>query len=435
MKILLIDVYSCFLDFALRCLHAGHDVRWFQGRLKDGTHSSVGNGLVPKVRDWESSMPWADLVVLADNVKYLPGLEGWRKRGAPIFGPSVETALWELDRAKGQQVLADHGIQVMESIPFRNVREAQEFLLKNPRRFVSKPNADDNKALSYVSKSARDMMFMLEKWAKEKTVKTEFIFQEFVPGIEMAVGGWMGKNGFVGPWLENFEHKKLMDGDIGVNTGEMGTVLKYTNDSLLAAMVLEPLEPELIRHGYTGYIDVSVMIDKKGTPWPLEFTCRPGWPLQQILQCLHTGDPAQWMLDALQGRDTLTVKSDIATGVVMAIPDFPYSRLAPEAVSGFPVYGWENVPEQHFHPAEMAAGQVWEKKGEKLVKEPGLVTSGSYVCVVTGSGKTVEDSRTAAYRNLKKIELPNSPMYRTDIGARVEKQLPELQKLGFCEDW
>jgi len=90
-------------------------------------------------------------------------------------------------------------------------------------------------------------------------------------------------------------------------------------------MVLEPLEPELIRQGYTGYIDVSVMIDKKGTPWPLEFTCRPGWPLQQILQCLHTGDPAQWMLDALHGHDSLKVKSDIATGVVMAIPDFPYS--------------------------------------------------------------------------------------------------------------
>ena len=435
MKILLIDVYSCFLDFALRCQDAGHEVRWFQSRLKDGTPSRVGDGLVPKVREWESSMRWADLIVLADNVRYLPALEGWRKRGAPIFGPNWAVAQWELDRALGQKVLKSHGIAVMDSIPFRNVREAQAYLTKFPKRYVSKPNADDNKALSYVSKSARDMMFMLEKWGKAGTIKTEFIFQEFVPGIEMAVGGWMGRDGFVGPWLENFEHKKLMNDDVSVATGEMGTVLKYTNESKLADMVLAPLEPELIRQGYTGYIDVSVMIDKRGTPWPLEWSCRPGWPLQQILQCLHDGDPAQWMLDALHGLDTLTVKSDVATGVVMAIPDFPYCKLPVSEVSGFPVYGWGAMPQQHFHPAEIKSGDVWDQEGGKLRKDRGLVTAGSYVCVITGSGKTVEDSRESAYRNLKKIELPNSPMYRTDIGARVVKQLPELKKLGFCEDW
>jgi hypothetical protein len=52
-----------------------------------------------------------------------------------------------------------------------------------------------------------------------------------------------------------------------------------------------------------------------------------------------------------------------------------------------------------------------------------------------GSGKTVSESREKAYKNLDKIELPNSPMYRTDIGCRLESQLPELQKHGFCDSW
>jgi len=53
---------------------------------------------------------------------------------------------------------------------------------------------------------------------------------------------------------------------------------------------------------------------------------RPGWPLFQIQQALHKGDPAEWMLDLLDGKDTLKVSKDIACGVVVSIPDYPYSR-------------------------------------------------------------------------------------------------------------
>jgi phosphoribosylamine---glycine ligase len=435
MKILLIDVYSSYLDFAMLCVNAGHEVRWFQSKTREGLRSKVGDGIIKKVGDWESSMRWADIVLLADNVKYIHALESWRRKGYPIWGPSVETADWELNRETGQNVLKNVGVKIMESIPFKSVNEAKAFLMANPKRYVSKPNADDNKALSYVSKSARDLMFMLEYWQKNSKVKGDFIFQEFTPGIEVAVGGWVGLNGFVGKFLENFEHKKLMNDDVGVNTGEMGTVLKYVEKSALADQLLRPLEAELIRKGYTGYIDVSVMVSKSGDPLPLEFTCRPGWPLQQILQCLHVGDPVEWMVDALQGRDTMRVRDEVAAGVVMTIPDFPYSTMTKKEVSGYPVYGWEKIPMRHFHPAEMMMGEVWQKRGDSLVKEPGLVTAGDYVCVITGSGDTVCEAKEEAYKNLDRIELPNSPMYRTDIGCRLEKQLPILQEHGYCEEW
>jgi phosphoribosylamine---glycine ligase len=435
MNILLIDVYGCYLDFALRCKASGHDVRMFVGVGKDGHRSKIGDGMVERVAHWEGSMNWADIVLLSDNVKYIHALEGWRRRGYPIWGPNLETTEWELDRAKGQAVLAKAGIPVMPSIPFTSLDKAKQFVLANPKRWVSKPNADDNKALSYVSKSPADMVFMLDYWKKHSTLKGDFILQEFTPGIEVAVGGWFGREGFSRWFLENFEHKKLMNDDVGVNTGEMGTVMKYTEESELAEILLKPLEGELYRQGYTGYIDVSVIVSEKGDPMPLEFTMRPGWPLFQIQSSLHRGDPVQWMFDALDGRDTLEVYEDVATGIIMAIPDFPYSRLTKKEVSGYPIYGWDKIPSRNFHPAEVMCGEIPVNEGGKVKYAEGYVTAGDYVCVVSGNAKTVSDSRDRAYANLKRIEIPNSPMWRTDIGCRLEEQLPKLQKHGFCTDW
>jgi phosphoribosylamine--glycine ligase len=394
----------------------------------------VGNGIVTKVSSWEDHMSWADIILVSDNVRYVHALESWRKKGFPIFGPNKEVTDWELDRTKGQKILEDAGIKCMESVPFKSFDKAISFVKQNMKRYVCKPNADDNKALSYVSKSAADLVFMLEYWKKQGHA-ADFILQEFTPGIEIAVGGWFGKGGFASYFLENFEHKKLMNGEVGVNTGEMGTVLKYTQCSELANILLRPLEGELYRQGFTGFIDVSVIVAKDGTPYPLEFTSRPGWPLYQIQQAVHKGDPVQWMWDSLQGEDTFCPSEDVATGVVMAIPDFPYSKLSKKEVSGYPIYGWEKIPEKNFHPAECMSGKMPVERDGTIVYETNLVTAGDYVCVISGSAKTVSESKDKAYKNLKKIEIPNSPMYRTDIGCRIEEQLPELQKHGYCTDW
>jgi phosphoribosylamine--glycine ligase len=436
MNILLIDSQSCFLDFAIQCTEAGHTIRWFVGPNGDGSRSLTGLGLNLRVPHWEPHMNWADLIVTSDNAKYTHTLEGYRARGYPIFGPNKESTSWELDRAKGQGILEKFGIDTIPSVEFKNYDKAIAHVEKNMKRYVSKPNGDVDKALSYVSKSPADMIFMLEHWKKEGKMKDCFILQEFHGGIEMAVGGWMGLNGFSDWWCENFEHKKLMNGDKGVNTGEMGTVLKYVRESLLADMLLRPIEPELIRQGYTGYIDVSVIIDKAGKVWPLEFTTRPGWPLFQIQHAVHRGDPAQWMLDAMNGKDTFRPSEDVALGIVIAMPDFPYSRLTKKECYGYPVYGMDkpNI-RKHIHPAEMAWDVAPTEENGKIVRKPMLVSAGDYVLVVSGTGEDVKSAQEACYGVVEKIELPNSPMYRTDIGDRVIKQLPELQKLGFALEW
>jgi phosphoribosylamine--glycine ligase len=430
MKILLIDASSSFLDFALRCTAEGHEVRVFMGPDKEGNRSKVGDGLLTKVTDWNPSMRWADLIMVSDNAKYITALESYRRRGFPIFGPNLATTNWELERGTGQRILAEAGIEVIPSTQFTSYDEAAAFVRKTKGRYVSKPSGDADKALSYVSKGMDDMLFMLGHWKKKGRAKAPFILQEFRPGIEMAVGGWFGKNGFSEYFLENFEHKKLMNDDKGCNTGEMGTVMKYVTESKLADAVLRPLEGELYRQGYAGFIDVAVMIGKDGTINPLEFTTRPGWPLFQIQQALHP-EPCEWMLDLLNGTDCFEPDDRIATGVVMAMPDFPYSNLTKKDVTGFPVWGITEKNRRWVHPAEMMSGEA-TIDGKP---EPMLVSCGDYVLVVSGVGDTVEKSREKAYKTVDELELPNSPLYRTDIGCRVMKQLPELQDLGFAEEW
>lgn len=440
MNILIIDPAANALDWALRCQEAGHKVRWYQDKTKEGLRNKVGDGMVPKIYEWNAGdMRWADLVFLTDNNKHIERLESFYKRGFPIFGPNMAAAEWELDRGCGQDVFKRAGIEVLPTTEFNSYDKAMKFLeqeyKKNPKkRFVSKAAGDSDRALSYVSKSYDDLIYMMERWKKKNALKGSFILQEFTPGIEMAVGGWFGPNGFTEYFCENWEQKKLMAGDIGVATGEMGTVERYTKKSKLADMVLKPVEDQLAAINYVGYCDVNCIIDKDGTPWPLEFTMRPGWPCFQIQQALHKGDPAEWMRALIDGEDILEVVPDkIAVGVVVAIPDFPYSHLTKKEVSGVPIYGITDKNKDQIHLCEIMQGEAPVVEDEGIEMEEMPVTAGDYCLVTSGVGKTVVEASENAYKVIKDLIIPNSPIYRNDIGERLEEQLDELHEMGFAE--
>jgi phosphoribosylamine--glycine ligase len=441
-KIFVIDTASNMLDFCMRCQIAGHEVMWWdKNRPKDNSVRMAGRGLVPKLLDYDQIpkwLGWADLIVTADNVFYLTLLEPYRAMGYPIFGPSKEAAQLELDRGIGQKTFKDCGIQIIPARDFHDYDAAIAYVKKQGCAMVSKPSGDADKAMSYVSKSAADLVFMLERWKRNPKASKDakehgFIIQEKKEGIEMAVGGWYGPHGWSKFFYENFEEKKLMNGGLGVNTGEMGTVSMYVRQSKLADMVLKPVAPVLDRLGYVGFIDVSVIIDDAGVPWPMEFTTRPGWPTFHNQIATHEGDPAQWMLDCLNGTDTLKVKENqVCVSVVMALPDFPYSHFTSKEVSGIPIYNATDM--EHIHLSEVMLGEAPVQVGDKVVTMPNYVTAGDYVLVATGVGETITGARRSVYAAVKKVEIPADPFYRTDIGnGRLIKGLPKLQKLGFAK--
>src|SRR5215472_9196732 len=296
MRVLLVDPLANGLDLVLRGQRDGHVMRLFVRDTAKTEH--VGKGFCEVHRRFEDLprlLDWADLVVNCDNTFYLREIDGHRNRGGAVISASSETAEWELDRSVGMKIFAEHDIEVPRWKEFSDYDQAVSFVKRHNKAFVSKPSGEADKALSYVSKGPADMVFMLERWKSLGKLKAPFILQERILGMEMAVGGWMGRDGFVGPWCENFEFKKLCNGDLGCATGEQGTVLRYVSHSKLAREMLLPLEDALSAAGHTGYIDVNTIIDDDGKAWPLEFTTRFGWPTTPIQEPLHSGDFMKWL--------------------------------------------------------------------------------------------------------------------------------------------
>ena len=353
MKVLILNLDSVGegLALALRCIHAGHAVRLW---LAEDNNPTTGEGFkgLERVKNWLTSVKWADLVIPTGNHDFMPKLDSLRKVGIRVFGPTVKSAALEIERAQGMAFFEKCGIEVPEFEQFNSLSEAEAHVRKTAERYVFKTLGDeDDKSLSYVGKTPADMIARLQRWQKlGMNPKGPVMLQQFIEGQEFAVSQWMGSEGFIGKPNENFEHKKLLSGNCGPNCGEAGTVLKYVEKSKLAAEVLHPLEDELVKLGHLGDVDVNCIIDEKGKAWPLEFTCRLGWPAANILWASHKGDPVEWMLEACEGRDALEVSPQVACGIVIAQPDYPYSKKTKAEVDGIPIYGVTKQNEKHLAP-------------------------------------------------------------------------------------
>lgn len=438
MKVLLIEMEDagCGLPFALACIKAGHEVRYF---LRKENNQRIGEGMkgLERIDNWvPSARTWADLVCSTGNDEFIPKLNALRKQGVAYFGPSVESANLEIKREAGMVLMKKAGLELPEFEMFDSLDKAAAHVRKNPGRYVFKTlGSEEDKSLSYVGKSAADMVARLQYWKRlGLNPKGRVMLQKFVDGIELGVSRWMGRDGFIGPYNENFEHKKLLSGNCGPNCGEAGTVQKYTDDSMLGEAVLEPLEQYLVEMGHLGDVDINCIIDEDGQPWPLEFTCRWGWPAFNIMLATHKGDPAQWMLDACEGRDTLHVDKAIACGIVIAQPDYPYSKATARDTLDVPIYGPSQGNRKYVHPQSVKMATLPAMKDDEVVDKRMWATCGDYIAVVTGTGKTVRQACDRAYKVVGEIQIPNM-IYRDDIGEKLEEELPRLQAQGFATEF
>jgi phosphoribosylamine---glycine ligase len=433
MKVLVIDVYGVGVDYCLRAQWAGHDVKHY---LAPGKRPNIGKGLTHRVESYEPWMRWADLIVCTASAKYGSVLEQYYAKGYPIFGANKAAAEWELDRCVGQQVLEDHGIKVLPYSRFSSYDDAIAYVHQSAGDFVCKPIGDADRALSYVGKGPDDLKAMMKRAKRVYgSAKQDFILQDKCKGIEFAVGGWFGPHGFNDVWEENFEHKKLFAHDIGMNTGEMGTAMKYVHKSKLAEMMLAPLEPALKAIKFCGNIDVSVMIDDKGIPWPLEFTMRMGWPAFYLNQHLHKGDPVNWMYDLVHGKDSLKVSYDHCIGVCVVGPSFPHCHVPHEEVDGIPIFGISESNIENVHLCEIMAGEHEVYEGGSWQSRDLFSTAGEWPLVIVGTGASVALAKSEAYKVVGDIKMPNSPSYRHDIGDRCEKNIKDLKAMGYAKEW
>ena len=433
MKVLIVDTDGVGLNFAWRCVLAGHQVKWFV-KPKPANHPEAGKGFkgVERIQNWVAAAKWADIIVPTSNDDYVPKLTQLKAQGFPVFGPTTQSAKLEIDRGAGLKLLEKYGIQSAPYETFPNMKAALKHVEKTGDRFVFKTLGDnEDKSLTYVSKHAADLVGWLRKRIDDTPLKGEVMLQAFVEGIEMGVSRFMGSKGFVGPFNESFEHKKMMPGNYGPQTGETGTVAYFTEDSKLGMETLQKLEGELMRMGHEGDVALGFMIDKEGIPRPTEWTCREGWPFFNLAICAVKGDPVQWMLDAHEGKDTTTFSTAIGTCVVVTTPPFPFADGEMDEITGNPIYGVTNGNRRHLHPQGVKIDVLPDMDGEKVVERPLWNTAGAYNLVVTGYGDTVKKSRERAFKTVKQLNISNM-MVRDDIGEKMEETLPELHKHGYA---
>ena len=432
MNVLLIEMEDagCGLPFALACLKAGHRVRYF---LRPENNPKIGEGFrgLERTTNWvRDGSSWADLVVMTGNDQFLPKLDAIRKRGVAVFTPSAKSATWEIDRAAGMAAFKRCGIEVPPFETFKSLGDAEAHVRKKPGRYVFKTlGSEEDKSLSYVGKSPADMIARLQRWARlGLNPKGPVMLQTFIEGLELGVSRWVGKDGFIGDYNENFEFKKQLSGNCGPNCGEAGTVMKYVKASKLGEAVLAPLEEELVKLGHLGDVDVNCIIEKSGKAWPLELTMRWGWPAANIMWACHKGDPAEWMLNACEGEDTLEVDYGIAAGVVLQL-----EPKEPEELLDIPVTV-ETPARKYVHPQSVKMAKLPTMKGEEIVDKKIWATCGDYVAVVTGTGKTVRQACERMYKAVGSVHVPDLG-WRDDIGEKLEKELPELQAHGYATEF
>lgn len=438
MRLFILDADRCGLDLALRSIAAGHDVRLFRPpglQVKDG----AGFPFLKISSDLKDCIKWAGkdgLIVTTANCKYLDELDRWREFGYPIFAPTKASAKLEIDRAHGMEVMKMHGMNIPVYHEFKSLKDALAFAWKADKPFVFKTlGSEEDKSLTFVPSDPGQLVEWIDQKIKSgMRLKGPCMLQEKVSDMiaEVGIAGYMGSQGFLeDKWEISFEHKKLCSGDYGPSTGESGTVIQIVKESKLAD-ILKSFEYHLRAIGHMGDIAINGGVDKNGEYWPFEFTAREGWPDSVIRRSLHRTDEATWMRAAWEGRDELKTSYDCAIGVVLAQKPYPFGDGTPDEVEGKPIYGVEDVADQvHFMQVMMGKGAVWDGKKTSIEDLPR--TTGPYVAIITGQGKTVCDAHKDVMNAVDSISLADG-ILRNDIGEKLEKQLPLLHKVGIATE-
>ncbi len=209
------------------------------------------------------------------------------------------------------------------------------------------------------------------------------------------------------------DHKRLLDGDRGPNTGGMGVVCPTTSvdDELLMKIereILVPTVDALKREKivYRGVLYAGLMLTPNG-PKVLEYNCRFGDPETQPLMARLKSDLLEMMLATCRGtlaEAVLEWDPSPACCVVLASEGYPEKpRL------GVPISGVDD--------AERMEGVTVDHAGTRREPDGTLVTNGGRVLCVTGTGSTMAVARQRAYAACEVIRFAGKQL-RGDIGAR-----------------
>ena len=366
MRFLGIGDYCDLGALYLRLIEEGHEVRIsIANPLCRGTLA----GMVEQTPDWQDELDWiraagADGVILFENVADNRGTrqDGLRSRGFNVIGGSGYGDRLENDRAYAQRMLAAAGLSIARTWEFAE------------RRWHSISSGEPRPLRPEVQRSGcrhRQLRRPAARWSRPQRVPARACKSE-IQGSGLRADGacrWhrdgcrrlFRRQQILAPACLDWEHKRFFPGDLGELTGEMGTVVTYDRSSHFFARTLGRMEQLLRDHGHCGYVNLNTIVNEHGI-WPLEFTCRFGYPGFAILTPLQETPWGELLAAMVRGSlSSFEARPGFCVGIVLTSPPFPYPRSqVPEPV-GLPVlFDGELTADDHrnLHYCEVGLGTV-----------------------------------------------------------------------------
>jgi phosphoribosylamine--glycine ligase len=408
-----------------RLLAEGHEV---QVTVSEPLAAGTMAGIVPRAGNPAAGLEWieeagGDGIVLFEANGFGAWQDKLRSRGFRVIGGSAFGDRLEEDRAYGQRLLAGLGLPVAEVTEHAGVSSALADLAARPRRCVFKRAASAGETFVGAFDDGSDVAAMLAASAAGRD--SPFILMDHVEGIEVGIGAYFDGQRFLRPACLDWEHKRFFAGDMGELTGEMGTVATFERSDRLFEATLAQIEGQLCAAGHVGYVNLNTIVNESGV-WPLEFTCRFGYPGFAVLEPLQRQPWGELLAALAAGQSAqLAAAPGFSVGLVLSTPPFPWSRPELDSPIGLPVSA-EGIEPEHLHWGEVGLAANGPAAGR-------LVTSGLYgwTAVVTGTGTDVREAQAAAYARARRVRAPNL-RYRLDIGDRLAMgELERLSALGW----
>lgn len=364
------------------------------------------------------------LTIVGPEAPLVAGVvDAFEAAGLKIFGPSQAAAQLEGSKSFSKDFLKQYNIPTAEYQTFTNTEKAKAYIREKGTPIVIKADGlaagkgviiaqDETQAFEAI-----DNMLEARQFGE---AGNKILIEEFLQGEEASFMV-MADGDNVLAMASSQDHKALLNGDKGPNTGGMGAyspapVVTPSMHEKIMQQVIMPTIRGMASEGiaYKGFLYAGVMITEDLTPKVLEFNCRMGDPETQPILMRLESDLVELCLMAVDGKlneAAIEWSPCAALGVVMASGGYPetYSK-------GDVIYGLGKAEEpgvKAFH-----AGTA--------LRENQCVTAGGRVLCVTALGPNVTTAQAKAYEQVRSIRWEKA-YYREDIGYRAIAREAETQ--------
>lgn len=360
-----------------------------------------------------------DLVVVGPEQPLVDGLgDVLRNAGIPVFGCTKKAAQLEGSKGFMKDLCAKYNIPTAAYGRFTDLDQATAFIAKTGAPIVVKTDGLAAGKGVIICENTADAVTAVKHMLSGESFGdsgSEVIIEEFLEGEELSYFA-LADGKTILPLTSAQDHKRVGDGDVGLNTGGMGA---YSPAHFITPDLERQIIDDLIRPTidgmaaenapFTGVLFAGVMV-KDGKATLLEHNIRFGDPECQALMTRLDCDLAEILMAAAQGRlaevaDKVEWLAEPALCVVMAANGYPAAYEKNTVISGLDA-------------ANAVEGAFVFHAGTAEGENGGIVSVGGRVLGVTASGETIAAAQKSAYDAVDKIEWAGG-FCRRDIGWRA----------------